>query len=94
MACDYIIKDGKTDYKILIPVKAEEDEISAANELQFFIKESTAVLLEITDKSTDDVHYFSIGNTDLLKANGFKTDYSELGEQGFKIKTKGGNVFI
>lgn len=89
-----LIKNGETEYKILISVNADEDEMIAAQELQFFLNESSGVKLNITNESVCGKHYFSLGNTDLLKSYGLVADYSELGEQGYRIKTKNGNVLI
>ena len=63
-----LVKDGKTEYSILLPEEAEEYEQTAADELRTFFEMATGILLEVnTDAgqvSTNE-HVFSLGNTKL-----------------------------
>ena len=44
----FIVKDGKSDYSIVIPENADSLTLKAANELQKYIKTSTGALLPVT----------------------------------------------
>lgn len=94
MSEKFVIKNGLSDYKILIPLNADADEIDAAKDLQFFLKDATNAELKIVKSKNCGEKYFSIGNTDLLTSFGIVADYFELGEQGFRIKTKDDNILI
>ena len=91
-----IIVNGTSDYKILIPSDAGSNTELAASELQFFLEDATGVRLTITEETQDlsGGKYFSLGQTDLLKENGLSATYAELGSDGFRIVTKGDNIFI
>ena len=86
-----LIKDGKSDYKIIISAKANECETFAAQELQKYIQKTTGADFPI-EKETAGVKlggkYISIGETSLAAA----LDTSNLNLDGFRLKTEGGNV--
>ena len=50
---EYFMKDGKSDYRIVIPVDAKEMETMAAEELVYFIKEATGVKINITSEISE-----------------------------------------
>lgn len=94
----YIVENGNSDYKIVMPSGANSTERYAASELQFFINDATGVKLEIiTDeglKLDENAKYLSVGDTAIRKDSGLVTDYAELNTDGFKIKTYGNTVVM
>lgn len=92
------LKNGRTDYKILI--KEEEKMMlgEAVNELLSIFHEATGVQLETvldTGNGYDaNSKYISLGKTSALEGAGFTVDYETLGSQGYQIKTMGQSVFV
>ncbi|MDR3317912.1 MAG: DUF4838 domain-containing protein [Clostridiales bacterium] len=95
---DYIMRNGYTDYKIVIPVNADSRETLAAEEFKSFFKEATFVTLEIiTDAAATwsaAQKYFVFGDSALRVPAGVTADYAVLDVQGFVIKTVGKSIFI
>ena len=96
---EYLVKDGKSDYKIVVGADATKVEKYAAEELQYFVEKSTAVKLPIaTDGEVshgDNGKYISVGENKLLSAEkDIKIDYEELGENGVTVNTKGNCVYV
>ncbi|MDR3263866.1 MAG: DUF4838 domain-containing protein [Clostridiales bacterium] len=100
----FILKNGVTDYKIVIRSAAVGYgdywmlETIAAKELTKFFEEATGVQL-VTVKDTvvhysDDAKYISIGKSSFLTDSGIDIDYSQLPGGGFRIVTKGNSVFL
>ncbi len=92
----YLVKDGKSDYKIVIPADPTEAELYAAGELSHLVQQSTGVALEtVRDSSvtySESNTHFSVGRTTLRTAAQLNTDYSSLNLDGFVIATKGKTV--
>lgn len=65
-----MVRDKKSPYKIILPVKSTETEMFAAKELKKFFEIATGARLQILDDSNAlfnaDQYYFSIGNTQLF----------------------------
>ena len=65
---DYLLKDGKSSYKIVLPDDADADEVLAGERMQSLFKEATGVTLpivydtQIAGIDSDDA-YISIGDT-------------------------------
>ena len=93
----YLVHNGTSPYKIVIPENASSDISFAANELNYFFKRATSIQLEIiSDKDLvfdENAHYLSIGKTGLLTDSGVQANYEELGLDGLRLVTKG-NVVI
>ena len=93
-----LVKEGKTDYIIVIPAAADANERTASRELQAFFEEATGIKLTIkTDAGlvfNSNAKHLSIGNTTILASSGVKIDYSELGRAGLKLVTKGSTVIM
>lgn len=95
----YLVKDSKSDYKIVIPEVSTNEERYVANELQYFVKQSTdceiAIITDTGLNIDNSQKYLSIGNTTLL---GSQTDidlsYEELGELGPSVQTRGNTVYM
>ena len=91
----FVVKNGVSPYKILIPEDASSQLEFAAKDFQFFFKEATGVQLEITTQA-DNVQgkYFSIGNTAIQAASGMQISYDELGNDGYKVLTYGDAIVM
>lgn len=95
----YIVKDGKSDYSIIIPkgLEVSDDESFAASELRELFFEATGIMLEIKEDGdlvhNDENKYFSVGNTTLLKSSGIEKDET-LTYNGFQLITKGNTVYF
>ena len=96
---EYLVKDGKSDYKIVIGLNASKTEKYAAEELSYFMEKSTGVKLPIvTDETTphdNSAKYISVGETSLLQGQtDIKIDYDELGQNGVTAYTRGNCVYL
>lgn len=92
-----LVKDGKSDYKILIPAVATDTENYASSELIAFFKQATGISLPVvTDANGVDKNgkYLSIGDTALFEESGMQVSLEELGNDGFKIQTYGNSVIM
>ena len=92
----FVIENGKSDYKILVPENAAQSIETAASELQYFLAEATGVTLNIIAENAAEENgkYISLGATELSEKSGVTASYETLGEQGFIIETKGNDIFI
>lgn len=86
------VANGSTEYKILIPADAKEKTKYAAEELAYYIKQSTGANLEIEKDDSvmafnENSKYVSIGDTRLREQCGKTFTYEELSWDGFKIYT-------
>ena len=93
----YIVKNGVSPYKIVIPQNASDDILFAVDELKHFFKLATNVtLLHQSDESVSGLNgkYLSIGETTLKTESGMNTTYSELGNDGCKVQTKNNTVVM
>ncbi len=97
MSGEYIVKDGKTNYTIVIPSNPSQQLEFAASEFKNFVKESTGVNIPVlTDDNVsvdDGKKYISIGETKLLSENKISVP-DNLGEDGFSVKTVDKNVYL
>lgn len=93
-----IIKNGKSEYKLVIPAQADAKTRKAANEFDAFFSEATDISLEIVEDTqttwSESAKYISFGNTSLLESANVEVSEAELGQQGFQIKTVGESVFV
>lgn len=94
---EYIVKNGKSDYKLLLPSEATEYEKEAAELIQEYIYASLNVTLPIAyDNEANALKgkIISLGDTELMRSSGISVDVDSYGTSGFKIVTKNGNVYI
>ena len=91
----YIVNNGETEYKIVIPEEPDSIEKTASYELQKFFEEATGVTLSIiSDKSiVPGGKYFSIGNTKLVTKS-VEGELTGLKSQGYMLKTVGQTIFM
>lgn len=94
----YMVKNGKTSYKVVVPETETQIISYAKSELSRFFKEATGISLKfITDKGlthNDANRYISLGNTSLYKSLDRNDDFAAMKKDGTKIFTKGMSVYI
>ena len=95
----FISKDGKSDYAIVISKNADERIVSAAKDFANFYLEATEIYLptvyaEDVSSYTAQSKYIVIGNNVLTKLAGVKADAAVLGSQGFSIQTVDSSIFV
>lgn len=93
-----LVKDGKSDYMIVIPEDPSHDVLFASNELILFFKEATGITLTYK-YDTDLVYdsndkYLSIGDTTIYRNSNVDASYEELGLDGLKLVTEGNTVIM
>lgn len=95
---NYILKNGASDYKIVIPQKAKGNEVTAANELQAIFLEATGVRLPITSDDDTSVSVsdklFSVGRTKYFADTGITVDKQQVRADGFKLWTVDDDVYF
>lgn len=92
-----LAENGKTDYKIILPVNAGNKTNLAASELAKFFRQATYAQLELETKSqlySDSACYISIGDNAYSNSAGLSYSPEELGSEGYHIETKGNSIFI
>ena len=71
----FLVKDGFTEYKIVLPADAEAETYKASVELNYFMNASTKTIFEIVKDSevtyTKESKFISIGRTSILNDMGF-----------------------
>lgn len=92
---DFLV-DGQSDYVIVIPDKATDNEKIAAEELQLFIKEASGAELPIQKESVADTtgSFLSVGDTEVSRVAGIVPTYDELRYNGFAIKRVENDCYI
>lgn len=95
---NYIFRDGKTNYKIVIPKNSTEKERLASTELSGILAEATGIKMEtVTDEGrsfTKESEYISIGNTSLLSESGIEISDDAKGINAFQISRAGKSLFL
>ena len=94
---EYLVKDGKTDYRILISDTPTEYEQYAADEMVEFFYEATGAKLQIVKDNgktySPTAKYISVGQNDYQKSSDVKIDSTIEGD-GFIIRTQGNSIFL
>ncbi len=90
------IRNGASEYDIMVPAVANEEIDFASEELVYFMEMATGVKLDVvTDQNYDaDGKYISIGRTSLYAQSGFTAPAEKYGASGYIVKSKGDNVFL
>ena len=95
---NYIVKNGTSEYKVIVPSALSTFTKYAADELVGFFKEATGVTLPVV--SNDELahsasgKYISLGNTNMFKTSGLTVDFDKLGRDGARILTKDETVYV
>ncbi len=97
----YIVKDGVSDYKLVINNSTYSLYSEAKADFNLLFKRATGITLEVVYDSsvnwTEDAKYISLGKTKLVEQAGISPDeYSveKIGEEGVRILTEGNTVFL
>ena len=94
----YMVRNGKTSYKVVVPEVETQSVSYAKSELSRFFKEATGVDLKfVTDKGlthNDTNRYISLGDTSLYRSLGRNDNITALKKDGTKIFTKDKSVYI
>ena len=97
---EYMVKSGKSDYKILMPSKSDSNLTVAESELKYFFEEATGVKLETVVEPesglmhTENGKYISLGSTQMLASSNLDVKEESLGTQGVRIVTKDKSVYV
>ena len=95
---NYLLRGGKTDYKLVVPAESGEAQAVATNEFVHLFKKATNINLDIvTDDAVtnaEDGKYISLGRTTLLANSGIQADYTELTQDGHRIVTKDDDIYL
>ncbi len=94
----YLLKDGKTDYVIVVPENSNSMENIAADEFVTIFKESTGITLLVVKDSglifNETSQYISIGNTSLVSSSNLDVPEKAKGVNAYTIKTVGSTIFV
>lgn len=104
----YMVKDGKTEYKLVLPSYCSSTVKTARDEFLHLFEKATGIVLNVILDGADEndvsgatglkhsatVKYISIGNTSLLRSSGIEIDKLKLGSDGGRIVTKDSSVYI
>ena len=94
---EYVVKDGATAYRIVVPANATEYESEAATLIVDFIEKATGAKIPVIDDGvalSSKGKYISVGDTVLMRDSGISVPVDKFGESGFVIHTKRDTVFI
>lgn len=92
---NFIVKNGASDYKIVIPKNNTNDEKTAAEELSMFFREATGITLPtVNENKYTGGNAIYLGNTEYKEKHDGSYDQNQLGEGGFRIKTVGKDIVI
>jgi len=90
----YLFNNGKR-INVVAPNTDDRDILFATEELRRVLTKATLAQVVVYSRvEMGDTGLISLGDSYLAKKNGIKTDLSEVGKQGYKIKTLNGNIFI
>lgn len=87
-----VVNNGSTTYVITLSSTAPSSVHKAAKDLAYYIEKQTGASLKIVKDEIPSQPYISIGDNAAFKAA--KLDYKGLEADGYKIITKGNNIFI
>jgi len=89
----YMVENGVSDYKIVIPVDATQIEQTAANELQGLFYTATSVKMPIVTDAEDVNKYISIGSTEMKENKGLTIE-KDVAIDSCKLVTVDENLYI
>lgn len=93
----YILKNGSSQYKIVIPADASDYEVKAGELIETWLETATGFAFPlVTDAQifSDDQHVISVGDTRFMQESGIPIEFSQLEYDGYKLVTKGKRIFI
>ena len=90
---EWLVKDGVTDYQLLISAKADSIINTALSEFKLLFKRATNIdLLTVKDDQvtwSEDAKYISFGINDYQQEAGIEYDQIGIKDDGVRIITKG-----
>ena len=95
----YLVKNGRSDYKIVFSPEASYYESFAVSELQTFFYEATGISLPMlydtqVETFDENTRYIFVGPTKQMEEAGITLKYEEVEETGYKLVNKGPNLFL
>lgn len=88
-AADYLFKNGRTDYEIVLQNDASSSERTAANELQTYLEQISGASFSITSNPHDGLRHLYIG----VAAPSAQKFY-DSGDDGFTYTKEKGDIYI
>lgn len=92
----YLVNNGETEYKIVIPAEAGGVLQVASSDLSRFVSEATGVSIPVVKDSevTGEGKFISLGQTTLLQDTAITYSFDELGRDGYKIITEDDDLYL
>jgi hypothetical protein len=96
----YLLKDGRTSYKVIMPSQSDEMATYAKSELSSLFKEATGIELSFISGDnlafSESDTYISLGQNAYWESAGLskQTSFDVYGRDGARILTKGKSIFI
>ena len=94
----FLVKDGASDYQIVLPSPYSRNEENAAAELaSFFLRSAGAAIAITTDEEVSwdlQSSFICLGDVSFLEKAGVSCDKSALNGDGFYFISKGNTLFI
>jgi len=95
---DYLVKNGKTDYRLVVPAGSSATLRIARTEFVDLFKDATDIQLTVlTDdqvQSPSQGKYISLGRTKLLENAGVSINSEELTADGHRVVTKDDDIYL
>ncbi len=95
---DYLVKNGRTDYTLIIPAESSSTVRIARTEFADLFKDATDIVINV--KTDDEIanpstgKYISLGRTKLLEQAGIEIDNKKLESDGHRIVTKDDDIYL
>jgi hypothetical protein len=87
--------DGRSSFQIVLPADAIPAERHAAEELRTCLERiSGAALPIVSDAAPATPHEIVLGRTNRAEPAGLEVDFSGLGQEGFRLETRGAKLFV
>lgn len=94
----YVIKNGATEYKLLLPETPELYETEAALLINEYMELACGTTFSIVystgEETAESGKYISLGDTSLMRKSGIAVDADKYGSSGFTIVTKGDDIYV
>lgn len=90
------VKDGSSDFAIVVPTSATYREQTAAEEIQYFVEKATGAKLTILSeaKVASEGQYIYVGATEAANRVGVTPSYDDFKYNGFVIKQKDDDCYL
>ena len=92
----YFIRNGETDYSLVVPKEAKKYELEAAEYINQYTALSAGTTYPIItdDQVQKGGKYISLGETTLLHESGISIPFADFGNSGFRVLTKDGVLYL